>query len=177
MNTQKQTATAAGPTAWIPIDYKVAGFGLTIGCVVSSNATLTYKVQYTHDNPYGPPINCNITRSATTATVTTPANHGLTTNDSVTIIGSGDPNLDGTYTVASVVSQSSFTYTVSNTGATQSAASVGYIPMRVFDHTTITGQTANKDSNIAFPVRAVRLNVTAFTAGYVTMILNEGPKS
>lgn len=45
-----------------------------------------------------------------------------------------------------------------------------------FDHATITGKTANFDGNYAFPVRAVRLNVTAYTSGSVTMtLLQFGP--
>lgn len=40
-----------------------------------------------------------------------------------------------------------------------------------FDHSTITGKTANQDGNYAFPIAAVRLNVTAFTSGSVTMTL------
>lgn len=38
-----------------------------------------------------------------------------------------------------------------------------------FDHATLTAITASAVGNIAFPVRAVRLNVTAWTAGNVTM--------
>lgn len=38
-----------------------------------------------------------------------------------------------------------------------------------FDHSTITGKTADQDGNYAFPVRAVRLNVTAWTSGSVSM--------
>lgn len=37
-----------------------------------------------------------------------------------------------------------------------------------FDHATIVGQTTNKDGNYAFPVRAIRLNVTA-GSGTVTL--------
>jgi hypothetical protein len=45
-----------------------------------------------------------------------------------------------------------------------------------FDHSTITGKTTNADGNYAFPVRAVRLNVTAYTSGSVTMtLLQIGP--
>jgi hypothetical protein len=40
-----------------------------------------------------------------------------------------------------------------------------------FDHSTITGKTTNSDGNYAFPVRAIRLNVTAYTSGSVTMTL------
>lgn len=38
-----------------------------------------------------------------------------------------------------------------------------------FDHTSITGKTTNSDGNYAFPIRAVRLNVTAYTSGSVIM--------
>jgi hypothetical protein len=38
-----------------------------------------------------------------------------------------------------------------------------------FDHATLTGISANTVGNIAFPVRAIRLNVTAWTSGSVTM--------
>lgn len=38
-----------------------------------------------------------------------------------------------------------------------------------FDHASITGKTASSDGNYAFPVRAVRLNVTAYTSGSVVM--------
>ena len=45
-----------------------------------------------------------------------------------------------------------------------------------FDHATIVGKTANSDGNYAYPVRAVRLNITAFTSGSVTMtLLQVGP--
>lgn len=38
-----------------------------------------------------------------------------------------------------------------------------------FDHPFVTGQTANKDGNYAFPIRALRLNVTGFVSGSVTI--------
>jgi hypothetical protein len=34
-----------------------------------------------------------------------------------------------------------------------------------YPNTTLTAQTTSKDGNYAFPVTAVRLNVTAFTSG------------
>jgi hypothetical protein len=40
-----------------------------------------------------------------------------------------------------------------------------------FPHPTLVAQTTNKDSNYAAPPRAVRLNVTAFTAGSVALTL------
>lgn len=45
-----------------------------------------------------------------------------------------------------------------------------------FSHSTIAGKTVNADGNYAFPVRAVRLNVTAYTSGSATMtLLQFGP--
>lgn len=45
-----------------------------------------------------------------------------------------------------------------------------------FTHATIAAETTSQDGNYAFPVRAVRLNVTAYTAGSVTMtLLQAGP--
>jgi len=38
-----------------------------------------------------------------------------------------------------------------------------------FDHSVVTGQTGNKDGNYAYPIYALRLNVTAYTSGTVTI--------
>lgn len=43
-----------------------------------------------------------------------------------------------------------------------------------FDHETITGKTANDDGNYAFPITAIRLNVTAYTSGSVTLTIVQG---
>lgn len=42
-----------------------------------------------------------------------------------------------------------------------------------FDHPTVVGQTINEDGNYAFPVTAVRLNVTA-GAGTATLTVLQG---
>lgn len=38
-----------------------------------------------------------------------------------------------------------------------------------FDNSTVTAQTANKDGNYTSPVAAIRLTVTAYTSGNVTL--------
>lgn len=45
-----------------------------------------------------------------------------------------------------------------------------------FDHSTITGKTANADGNYAFPVKAIRLTSTAYTngSGVLTVIQGRG---
>jgi hypothetical protein len=39
----------------------------------------------------------------------------------------------------------------------------------VFQHSSVTAQTTNKDGNYAFPIRAYRLNVTAVSGATVTL--------
>lgn len=43
-----------------------------------------------------------------------------------------------------------------------------------FDHPSMTGLTANTDGNYAFPVRAIRLNVTAGTGTGTLTIVQSG---
>lgn len=38
-----------------------------------------------------------------------------------------------------------------------------------FDHATLTGKTASSDGNYAYPITALRLNVTAYTSGSATI--------
>lgn len=45
-----------------------------------------------------------------------------------------------------------------------------------FAHSTVAAQTTNKDGNYAFPVRAVRLNVTAWTSGTATFTILQGQR-
>jgi len=45
-----------------------------------------------------------------------------------------------------------------------------------FSNSGITAQTANKDGNYAYPVRAVRLNVTAGASPVVAMTLIQGQR-
>jgi type IV pilus assembly protein PilY1 len=59
-----------------------------------------------------PPVNVStITRSGTTATVTTSSNHGFNNGDSVTINGANQNEYNGTF-IISVVNGTQFTYTV-----------------------------------------------------------------
>jgi hypothetical protein len=40
-----------------------------------------------------------------------------------------------------------------------------------FDHDVLTAQTTSQDGNYAYPIRAIRLNVTAFTSGSVSLTI------
>jgi hypothetical protein len=170
----KVTVSSATRSAWIPLNTYISPFNVGIGCVCSSNINATYSVEYSHDNPLDA-VACSITRSTTTATLTLP-NHGLTTSDSIIVVSSGDSNLDGTYQVASVPNQNTVTYTVADTGVTASISAKVAV-MRVFTHSTLASKTANADGNIAYPVQAVRLRITAYTAGYVTMLVTQAGRA
>jgi hypothetical protein len=163
------TVSSATRSAWIPLNYFLTPYNVSLGCVCSSNINATYAVEYAHDNPANT-VSCGITRSTTTATLTL-TNPGLTTSDSIIVSGTGESNLDGTYQVLGVTDQNTITYTVSNTGATAARGQVAV--MRVFTHSTITGKTVNSDGNIAFPVGAVRLRITSYTAGYVSLLISQ----
>lgn len=166
----KTTLSSATRSPWIPLDLSIPPFNVSIGCVCSSNINATYSVEYSHDDPQDV-VPCSITRVTTTATLAL-VNHGLTTSDSIIVVGSGSANLDGTYQVASVPSQNAVTYTVTDTGLTASISAKVAV-MRVFTHSTLAAKTANADGNIAFPVCAIRLRLTAWVAGYVTMLTTQ----
>lgn len=47
-------------------------------------------------------------------------------------------------------------------------------PTTWFDNSTVAAETTNMDGNYAFPVTAIRLNVTAYTSGTVTLSVLQG---
>lgn len=70
-----------------------------------------------------------------------------------------------------VISAGTATYTVQHTFDNVFDPTVTPV---AFDNASSTAQTANDDGNYAFPVRAVRLNVTAAAGATVTMTLLQG---
>lgn len=166
-------------SAWVPINQIQNAFQIGLGCAISSGASATYKVQHTFDEP-GPeglhPI--SISRVTTTATVVDVGvdglGHGLSVSDNVLIQETGSTNLDGSYAVASIVSATSYTYTVANSGATADQGNAKAHNFRVYDHAIITGQTGRIDGNYAFPIQAVRLNVTTWASGKVELTVLQG---
>jgi len=63
-------------------------------------------------------------RSSNTVTITTTEAHGLTVNEQVTIAGVDDSSFDGTFTIASVPSSTSFTYSQTGSDATSGNGTV-----------------------------------------------------
>ncbi len=59
-------------------------------------------------------------------------------------------------------------YTVQHTFDDIYAANYNPATGNWFNHATMAAKTASSDGNYAFPVRATRLNVTAYTSGTAT---------
>jgi hypothetical protein len=165
--------SAAGRSSWIPVDRYVPSFIVGLGVKLSSNGNLTYSVEHTFDDVFNAVAPVAITRVTTTATVNF-INHGMSAGDYLKVIGSGDPNLDGEYAIAAITDQNNFTYTVVDTGLTAAVASVRIVKCRIFAHEILAAKTASDDGNYVAPISACRLNVTAFTAGYVDLTAMQG---
>lgn len=74
----------------------------------------------------------------------------------------------------SVVVSGTVTYTVQYTFDDVFAAGFAPASATWVDHPSLTAQTATKDSNIAYPVRGIRLNVTAGTGSATLTIIQAG---
>ena len=63
-----------------------------------------------------------ISRTSTTCTVVTTAAHGLDVGDSITISGAGNAAFNGTWSVVSIISSTSFTFSTVSSGTISSVA-------------------------------------------------------
>ncbi len=172
---QQQTVRVSSATfsPWIPFDNRRSWFGAGLAVVISDDATLTYSVQHTYDDLYTKNTAWTATRSGTTVTVEY-VNHGVVAGSSVLVEGAGAP-FDGEFSVASVVDADSFTYTVANSGATTAVPGSRMGLARVFEHTTLTSQSASKDGNYAYPPAFCRLLVSAYTDGFAELtVIQQG---
>lgn len=179
-------AAAAGP--WIPIDYVESWFGVSLFITLSADASgITYSVDFTGDDTGTAGLRpIKISRTTTVATVTdygpkdAPYNysqidaHGLNIGDSIVVQGSGSANLDGTYAVASVPTPTTYTYTVANSGAAADNGNARVNALRVFQHTVLVDQTAANFGTFNYPIRALRLRNSLWTAGQSTLTVLQG---
>lgn len=177
------TQGALGSTLWVPINQLQPAFGIGLGASVTSGAVLTYSVQHTFDDlSTTMRRGVTITRAATVATVVD-IDHRLSVGDSLIITGTGTANLDSPVDssgrplgndVATVVDANSYTYTVANSGPTADQGNTYLLSARVYNHSTMTGQTGRVDGNYAFSIQACRLKVTAYTSGKVDLMILQG---
>lgn len=180
------TLAAVGNSVWVPLSYLQAPFGVTMAVMLSGAGNLTYSVQYTYDgqDAANTLAEAVITRTATSANVLWP-DHGLVTGDAVITYATGDPNLDSAKDSAgrmiaqdiTYVDENNFTYVVANTGLAVSQQPARVRRFRVFTHAVLAALTARADSNFNLPCQMVRLKVTAYTAGKVSMAVTQGSGS
>jgi hypothetical protein len=69
----------------------------------------------------------NVARTGTTATITTSTAHTLEIGDSVVVSGLTNSALNGTYTIATVPTSTTFTYTTTTTGSIASVSDAGSV--------------------------------------------------
>lgn len=141
-------------------------------------ASAVYTIQHTPDGPaLGGGRDILYTRAATVLTVADTGasglGHGLVTGDDAILMGTG--GFDGEYPIASTPSETTYTITVPNAGATAGAGRAE--TFRVFPHAVLVAATGRKDGNYAFPPRHVRLNVGTLAAGFVELRIIQGMSS
>ena len=57
MRPVRQTLSASGVTAPVPLDHYISPFNASLGCIVSVGATVNYKVQHTFDDVFAAGFN------------------------------------------------------------------------------------------------------------------------
>jgi len=123
--------------AVVPADATLQDFQIWTGtgsnAGTSANLYLGVKLPFT-----------SITAAGTTATVVTPVFHNLVTGDLIVVNGTGQANFDQATPIAiTVVSTTSFTYTISSTTATSTIGDIGIAsyfvnPVSVLNSSQIT---------------------------------------
>lgn len=183
-----KNVSSATNSGWVFVDsrrYTEQQIGFEVS--LSQLATLTYDVEYTVDqNSKERWNNVSITRAAGVATVTL-ADHGLKVGDNVQLFDSNytnhspNTNFEGSFDVASVPTDDTFTIAVAASGDTTGIARA--ITFSVVDHPTVNGETTaqqgsfNPAASDDMPavISGVRLNVTAYTDGAATLkVLQSG---
>lgn len=169
---------AVGDSQWQTPGTFLVGLGVSLALLFSEDANLTCTVQYSYDETTQNPVAVSLARAATVLTVTFPEGHMLNTGDNINLENEPTGTWNGGYDVASAPSDTTVTVTVPNAGATNSTAEAQVF--RVFNHATLSGITgappARIDGQLGYPVSAVRLKVTAWTAGSVELdtVRNKG---
>lgn len=169
---------AAGSSAWRAPGSLLVGLGVSLALLFSEDANLTCSVQYTYDETTQTPQNVTLARAGTVLTVTFPQGHMLNTGDNINLENEASGTWSGGFDVASAPSETTVTVAVPNAGPVNSTAQAQVF--RVFNHGTLNGITGAPpgriDGQLGYPVSAVRLKVTAFTAGQVELdiVRNQG---
>ncbi|HEY6018965.1 MAG TPA: hypothetical protein VIY48_03455 [Candidatus Paceibacterota bacterium] len=170
---------AVGPTPWARVNAFQKNFKVGLSVTLWQGGNLTYTVQHTFSNLQPEQFHpVSISQTLTTITVTDSGvnglGHGLVAGDYVKLQSTGDLTIDGEYTVATTPSDTTYTLT---SAVSQSATGGPYslaLGARVFPHASLAAQTARASGSYDFPVSAVRLNITAYTAGRAQLEVIQG---
>ncbi len=126
-------------------------FQLTI-TTATADATIRYTLNGSEPSDDGRVKSISmITRSGTTATAYCPG-HGFSAGNTVKITGAEQSGYNGTFTVLSVPSTDTFTYTVSSSTLTTPATGVFYAvlyKLRTVTNITLSGTTATATTSAA----------------------------
>jgi hypothetical protein len=186
MHLLAQTLAAVASSPWIIPGPMQETPGLGLALTFSSNANMTVSVQHTLDDPEQNPRTVTLARAGTVLTITDTA-HNLIVGDNIVLSnptndpnniwsGGGPPAVGTSYDVATIVDQNNYTVTVANSGSAAGAGAVR--SFRVFNHSILAGVTgappARSDGNYAFQIAATRLKCTVWTAGTVTLTVQQG---
>lgn len=171
-----QRFSVAGLGAPVMVNYIQNAFALAL-YIYFSGTTLACKVQLSGDDPSQnrrQPGIPTVTRVTTTATVVDTA-HNLVNGSTIFVQGAGAPFDTGPAGAdITVVDANTYTYTVANSGLAAGQNGFTLAHLRWFDHATLGAVAASANGNVAFPVRAVRLNIATLTAGLVDFIVEQG---
>jgi len=184
-----QSLSAVADSPWIIPAPNLYGPNLGLVLTFTSNANLTANVQYTYDDPVQNPRAVTLARTTTVLTVTD-NNHHLNVGDAISLLNTNnDPNniWDGgspigtgsNYDIATIVDQNNYTVTVANSGPVSAGGFVR--SFRLLLHPTlkaISGTPPTRiDGSLGWPIGALRLNVSAWTAGAVDVTVQEGKRN
>lgn len=178
MRPQQVVLSAVGKSKWIPTDYESIAFDVALFTGFSSGGGGTWTVEETPDGPEGRhPV--KVTRATTVITVTDlgpdlVSGHLLSAGDDVILEGTGFAGGDGEYSVVSVTSPTVYTVTSGASGTATGSPNTFATTFRVYPDATLHGIMARAFGDIRFPVRAVRLNVTAYTSGVIWLKVLQG---
>ena len=183
MRPQEVSLGGLGVSAWVQHDYYQSPPVITLAGSISSGGVLTWAVQGTADDPATTSArDVFVSQAGTVITVTDAGpptrlgTHGLSVGDYVSLIGTSQAGVKGEYAVASVLSATQYTLTSAVSQAISGLVCQA-ITCRVFQHPTLTGETARAVGSWTFPIRASRLSVTAWTSGIASLEVLQGALS
>ena len=165
------TVSSATFSRWIPLNWRSSVYAIGLGVKLTSGAVLTYSVQHTFDSPWDANYEWSASRSTTVGTITWVA-HQLSASDWVQFDAAAPFN--AAYSVTSISDADTFVVTVANSGVASTTFGNNQAhKARVFSHADLAAKTVSADGNYAFPARAVRLLISAYTSGSATLTVVE----